>query len=252
MIGEERPAIELRSVDKAFGHTVVYRNLDLTVRRGETMAVMGPSGSGKSVLLRLVTGLVRPDAGMVLVGGEDIVPLDEHALRPVRRKLGLVFQGAALFDSLTVAQNVAWGLREHYRWPPELLRKRVAECLERVGLPGTEHLMPAELSGGMKKRVGIARALAPGPEVFLYDEPTTGLDPANTRRVCELIQGLQAELHVTSVVITHDIHSAVSVSQRIGLVEQRRIGLVVDVETALRAPPPALEAFMQGTSREGA
>ena len=222
----------LRDLHKSFGSREVLRGSSLEVPEGETVARIGYARTGKSVAIKHT--------------------LDRPSLFRLRERIGYVSQCAALFDSLTVAQNVAWGLREHYRWPPELLRKRVAECLERVGLPGTEHLMPAELSGGMKKRVGIARALAPGPEVFLYDEPTTGLDPANTRRVCELIQGLQAELHVTSVVITHDIHSAVSVSQRIGLVEQRRIGLVVDVETALRAPPPALEAFMQGTSREGA
>jgi phospholipid/cholesterol/gamma-HCH transport system ATP-binding protein len=244
--GSDGFVVEIQGVDKRFDEHVVYRGLNLQVRRGETLAVLGPSGSGKSVMLKLIIGLIKPDAGRIVVDGEDIVPLDEEGLRPVRRKAGMLFQGAALFDSLTVAENVAYGLREHYRWTAEQVRARVAECLEWVGLPGIELMHPADLSGGMKKRVGLARALAPGPEVILYDEPTTGLDPANTRRVNELIVDLQRRLRVTSLVITHDITSALAVCDRVALIEREHIELVTDREAAQRTPPPGLWHFMRG------
>jgi phospholipid/cholesterol/gamma-HCH transport system ATP-binding protein len=244
MSGEE--IIALRGVDKRFDDHVVYRGLDLAVLRGETLAVLGPSGAGKSVMLKLIIGLHKPDAGSILVDGQDVAPLPEAALRPVRRKVGMLFQGAALFDSLSVGDNVAYGLREHFKWPTARLRSRVAECLESVGLPGIERMPPAALSGGMKKRVGLARALAPGPEVILYDEPTTGLDPTNTLRINELIRQLQRQLRVTSMVITHDIDSALAVSDRLALIERERIALVIDKETAARSPPVELSRFMRG------
>jgi phospholipid/cholesterol/gamma-HCH transport system ATP-binding protein len=239
-------AIEVRGVDKAFGDLVVFDGLELDVRRGESLTVLGGSGTGKSVLLKLLIGLHKPEAGSILVDGTDVVTLDERALRPVRRKLGMVFQGAALFDSMSVGDNVAYGLHEHFRLSEPEIRARVAQCLEWVGLPGIEALEPAALSGGMKKRVGLARALAAGPDVILYDEPTTGLDPANSRRINELIVGLKDRLAVTSVIITHDIENALEVSDRIALLSHRRIGLVVDAEVARHAPPPELEAFMRG------
>jgi phospholipid/cholesterol/gamma-HCH transport system ATP-binding protein len=238
--------ILIEGVTKRFGPHVVFDGLDLEIRRAETFTVVGPSGSGKSVLLKLIVGLLKPEAGRIRVGDTQVVPLTERQLRPIRRRVGMVFQGAALFDSMSVGENVAYGVREHFDWPPERVRERVAECLEQVGLPGSERMAPADLSGGMKKRVGLARALAPGPEVVLYDEPTTGLDPANTGRINELIVSLKERLHVTQVVITHDIASAVAVSDRVGLVSGRRIPLVVDVETARRTPPPALAAFIRG------
>jgi phospholipid/cholesterol/gamma-HCH transport system ATP-binding protein len=239
-------AVELSGVTKAFGAKRVFDGIDLTVRRGETMAVIGPSGVGKSVLLKLIIGLHQADAGRIVVGGVDVTRLDEPALREVRRKVGMLFQGSALFDSLSVGENVAYGLREHYRWPEDKVQARVAECLESVGLPGTEAMRPADLSGGMKKRVGLARALAPGPEIILYDEPTTGLDPSNTRRINELIASLQEKLGVTSLVITHDMASALAVADRVALLEQRKIALVVDGAAAEASPPPALERFMRG------
>jgi phospholipid/cholesterol/gamma-HCH transport system ATP-binding protein len=238
-------AIEVRGVNKAFGDNVVFEGVDLTIVRGETMTVLGPSGTGKSVLLKLIIGLMKPDAGQIRVGDVDVVPLKEDGLREVRRKVGMLFQGSALFDSMSVGENVGYALR-NAGLPLERIRARVAECLEWVGLPGLETMRPADLSGGMKKRVGLARALAPGPEVILYDEPTTGLDPSNTRRITELIVGLQEKLGVTSVVITHDIEAAYAVSDRIGLLAGRRIGLITDVETARRTPPPRLEAFIRG------
>ena len=239
-------AITISDVRKAFGDNVIYDGLDLEVRRGETLTVVGPSGSGKSVLLKLIIGLHQPDRGRIVVGGLEVTKLDEAHMREVRRKAAMLFQGAALFDSMSVGENVAYGLYEHFDWPGDKVRARVAECLEWVGLPGIEAMRPADLSGGMKKRVGLARALAPGPEIILYDEPTTGLDPTNTRRINELILSLQEKLGVTSVVITHDIASALAVSDRLALVRDRKIALVVDEAVAESSPPEALARFMQG------
>jgi phospholipid/cholesterol/gamma-HCH transport system ATP-binding protein len=239
-------AVELAGVQKAFGDKRIYESLDLTVQRGETMTVLGPSGVGKSVMLKLIIGLHHPDAGRILVDGENVAVMDEEQLRKLRRKVGMLFQGAALFDSMSVGDNVAYGLWEHFHWPADRVRARVAECLEWVGLPGIEKMRPADLSGGMKKRVGLARALAPGPEVILYDEPTTGLDPTNTRRINELIVSLQEKLGVTSMVITHDIEAALAVTDRIALLERGRIALIVDSAEASATPPPALERFMHG------
>jgi phospholipid/cholesterol/gamma-HCH transport system ATP-binding protein len=239
-------AVEIRGVAKTFGALEVYRDLDLQARRGETLAVLGPSGSGKSVLLKLIMGLLKPDGGRVIVDGVDVTDLDEHALRTVRRRVGMLFQGAALFDSMTVGDNVAYGLYEHFFWPRARVEARVAECLDAVGLPGTERMWPSALSGGMRKRVGLARAIAPGPDLMLYDEPTTGLDPANARRINALIGSIKEKLGATSLVITHDIDSAFAVSDRIGLVTARRIPLVIGIDEARSAPPPPLSAFVRG------
>jgi phospholipid/cholesterol/gamma-HCH transport system ATP-binding protein len=243
-------AVELRGVCKRFGPQIVYEGLDLQVRRGETLTVLGPSGSGKSVLLKMLIGLIRPDAGEILIDDVDVPRLDERELRRLRRKVGMLFQGAALFDSMTVGDNVAYGLREHYRWDEQRIAARVAECLDWVGLPGTASMSPADLSGGMKTRVGLARALAPGPEIMLYDEPTTGLDPANLRRIDELIVSLQTRLHMTSIVITHDIASAFAVSDRIALIRDHRIPLVTEASLARQSAPPELETFVRGDEQE--
>jgi phospholipid/cholesterol/gamma-HCH transport system ATP-binding protein len=243
--------VQLSGVHKRFGDKVIYRGLDLAVKRGETLTVLGPSGVGKSVMLKLLIGLHRADGGRIVVDGNDVGALDDHGLRGLRRKVGMLFQGAALFDSMTVGENVAYGLREHFEWPDAKLKARVAECLSWVGLPDTEALRPADLSGGMKKRVGLARALAPGPEVILYDEPTTGLDPGNTRRINELIVSLQERLGVTSIVITHDMAAALEVADRVALLERGRIELLVDVEEAQKSPPRQLEQFMNGEEGEG-
>ncbi|MDB4968486.1 MAG: Methionine transporter ATP-binding protein [Myxococcales bacterium] len=238
--------VELKGVQKRFGDKTIYESLDLAVRKGETLTVVGPSGVGKSVLLKLIIGLHRPDAGEVIVEGQNVAAMEEDALREVRRKVGMLFQGAALFDSMSVGENVAYGLYEHYRWPEDKVRARVTECLSWVGMPGIEEMRPADLSGGMKKRVGLARALAPGPEVILYDEPTTGLDPTNTRRINELIASLQKKLGVTSIVITHDMDSALAVSDRLALLEHGRIALTIDGDRAKQSPPEALARFMRG------
>lgn len=238
--------VQLDKVQKRFGDKVIYESLDLQIRKGETFTVLGPSGVGKSVMLKLLIGLHRADSGKVTVVGKDVGGLEEDELREIRRKVAYLFQGAALFDSMSVGENVAYGLREHYKWPAEKVKARVAECLSWVGLPDVEAQRPSDLSGGMKKRVGLARALAPGPEVILYDEPTTGLDPTNTRRINELIVSLQEKLGVTSIVITHDMGTALSVSDRIGLLEKGRITLTVDADEAEKSPPERLSRFMQG------
>jgi len=236
--------VELSGVDKRFGEKVVYRDLSLEVRRGETLALVGPSGVGKSVLLKLIIGLHRVDRGQIFFDGVDVTPLHDAELRLLRRRVGMLFQGSALFDSLDVGENIAYGLREHYDWSERRIRERVAECLSWVGLPGIERLAPADLSGGMKKRVGLARVLAPGPELILYDEPTTGLDPANFRRIDELIVAMREKLGVTSIVITHDMACVFAVADRVGLVTQHRVPFVVDVRAA--RDTPELQRFVQG------
>lgn len=227
------PAIRLAGVRKTFDSQAVLQGVDLEVAPGETITIIGGSGTGKSVLLRLVIGLIKPDAGQIWIDGEEITPLPEAKLLPIRRKVGMLFQGSALFDSLTVAENVAFPLREHTGMEEGEIRDRVREVLELVGLPGVEEKEPAELSGGMKKRVGLARAIALQPRIILYDEPTTGLDPSNIEKITELITNLKEKLGVTSVVVTHDMQSAFKVSDRIAMLHQGRIavaGTVAEIE----------------------
>ncbi|MDH5492494.1 MAG: ATP-binding cassette domain-containing protein, partial [Myxococcales bacterium] len=188
--------IEFRSVRKAFGDHLVYRDLNLELHAGESLTVIGGSGQGKSVMLRMLIGLLRPDGGTIHFDGRLISSLEERDFRPIRRRIGMLFQGGALFDSLSVAENVAYGLREHLSLDERTLRARVEEALEAVGLPGSGDLWPADLSGGMKKRVALARAIAIRPDVLLYDEPTTGLDPINVNRINALILHLKRSLDV--------------------------------------------------------
>jgi phospholipid/cholesterol/gamma-HCH transport system ATP-binding protein len=217
-------SLALQGVYKRFGRKDVLCGLDLAVRSGETFTILGGSGSGKSVSLKHMIGLLRPDRGRVWFEGRDVTDLSELEWVEVRKQMGFVFQGAALFDSISVYENVAYPLREHRSSAPEPeVAARVRFCLEAVDLAGSERLMPAELSGGMRKRVGVARAIALEPHVILYDEPTTGLDPANSRRVGELIRALQERLGVTSVVVTHDLGVCFDVSDRIGLLKAGRI-----------------------------
>lgn len=219
------PAIRLAGVRKSFDSLAVLQGVDLAVAPGETITIIGGSGTGKSVLLRLIIGLLKPDAGRIWIDGEEITGRPEAGLVPIRRKVGMLFQGAALFDSLTVAENVAFPLREHTRMSEAAIRERVREVLDLVGLPGVEEKEPAELSGGMKKRVGLARAIALQPRIILYDEPTTGLDPSNTEKIAELIMDLKEKLGVTSVVVTHDMHTAFKVSDRLALLHHGRIAV---------------------------
>lgn len=245
------PAVLVAGVWKGFGGTPVLRGIDLTVPRGSTVTVMGGSGSGKTVLLRLVAGLVKPDRGRIRVLDVDTVPLREEALLVLRRRMGFVFQGAALFDSLTVRENVAYPLREHARLSEAAIVRRVRRLLERVGLgPEVEDRLPAELSGGMKKRVGIARALALDPELVLYDEPTAGLDPTNARLITELVSGLRTEgASETAMIVTHDFDFARVVSDLVAVLVDGCIAQLGTPDEILRSDRPAVRAFLGGRQR---
>ncbi len=215
--------IELKDIFKSFGTQQVLKGLNLGIPRGQTTVIIGRSGGGKSVMLKHMIGLIKPDQGQVLVDGQDIVRLNDHQLNEVRRRFGMLFQEAALFDSMTVYDNVAFPLREHARMAEREVREVVAEKLAMVGLPGVENKMPSELSGGMRKRVGLARAIALKPEIILYDEPTTGLDPPLSAAINRLIAETQQKLGVTSVIISHDIEGAYQVGQHIAMLFQGQI-----------------------------
>jgi phospholipid/cholesterol/gamma-HCH transport system ATP-binding protein len=243
----EPALLELTGVTKTFHGRIVLDRIDLRVRRGEALAVLGASGSGKSVLLKLVLGLIKPDRGEIRFDGQDLVPLDEEALYPVRARMSMLFQGGALFDSLSVGENVAYPLRLRGRGEPEIAA-RVRERLALVGLGGLEAMFPAELSGGMRKRVALARAIAGEPELVLYDEPTTGLDPLGARRIDDLVRGLQRRLAVSSVVVTHDLASACVVADRIALLGNGRIEAVMATADFLRSDLPAIRELREATS----
>ncbi|MFH1434540.1 MAG: ABC transporter ATP-binding protein [Pseudomonadota bacterium] len=240
--------IEFRNVHKAFGDNSVYTGLDLCVHRGETITVIGGSGSGKSVLLKILIGLIEPDEGEVWFDGERVT--SEKQLFEVRKRVSMLFQGAALFDSMPVAENIAYPLREHFSLSDAEIEKRVAEKLRMVGLEGLEDQFPAELSGGMKKRVALARAIATEPDVILYDEPTTGLDPINANRINHLIRQMQRMLSVTSIVVTHDMQSAFSVSDRIAMLYDRRIPVVDTVDNIMSSAIPEVRNFIEGRFEE--
>ena len=242
----EGPAAELRGVFKSFEGNRVLQGLDLAVRAGESLTIIGGSGTGKSVLLRLIIGLLKPDVGQILLEGQDIVPLRERELLRVRRKVGMVFQGSALFDSLSVEENVAYALREHTDWDGERIRARVREALDLVGLNDVERMQPAELSGGMRKRVAVARAIALPPRILLYDEPTTGLDPSNVEKVNELILDLKHKLGVTSVVVTHDMPSALKVSDRLAMLREGRIAAIGSPEEIQATHHSLIRDFIEG------
>jgi len=217
------PAIRITQVSKAFAAQTVLDRVDLQVARGETLVVLGRSGTGKSVLLRLLIGLQRPDSGSIQVLGQEITELSATALYEVRKKIGFVFQNSALYDSLTVAENVAFPLKHHGHLTPGQRRERAVELLSRVGMAEAAAKMPTEISGGMKKRVGLARALALEPELMLYDEPTAGLDPITSGEINELILKLQKDHAMSSIVVTHEIHSAEAIADRVALLNEGRI-----------------------------
>lgn len=238
--------ISFKNVSKSFGTNHVIKNLSLDINEGETITIIGGSGSGKSVLLKLLLGVLKPDSGSILFKGRDVTKMDEWEIVDVRKNIGMLFQGSALFDSLTVKENIAYPLREHFRYPIEKIKEIVKLKLDLVGLAGIQNMMPSDLSGGMKKRVGLARAIATDPSVILYDEPTTGLDPANTMRINRLIIELQRRLHVTSIVVTHDMTSAFLVSDRIALLYNRAIEFVGTPVDAKRSSNIVVQNFIQG------
>ena len=242
------PFVEFRGVHKAYGRKNVLRGADLTVYRGEVLVILGGSGSGKSVTLRHMLGLEAPDAGRVLVEEEDITDFPEEDLYRVRKKFGMLFQSGALFDSMTVFENVAFPLREHTEMGDEEIARAVRERLELVNLPGAEHLMPVDLSGGMRKRVGLARSIVLDPKMILYDEPTTGLDPITAQKINELIIDLQSKLNVTSVVVTHDIQSAFSVGDRIAFLNRGVFEWVGTMDEARDSAHPMLREFFKASA----
>jgi phospholipid/cholesterol/gamma-HCH transport system ATP-binding protein len=240
--------IEFRDVRKAFGPKVVYEDLNLDIRSGESLTIIGGSGMGKSVMLKMLMGLLPVDEGSIRFDGQEVVGMPLRQISEVRRRVGMLFQGSALFDSLTVRENVAYGLREHLHMSEAEMDARVHESLSAVGLPGIEDMWPADLSGGMKKRVGLARAIAVHPEVLLYDEPTTGLDPINTTRINRLILKLKDSLKVTSVVVTHDMASAFAVSDRIAMIHGGRVIFSGTPDEIRNSQDPHVRDFIEGNA----
>jgi phospholipid/cholesterol/gamma-HCH transport system ATP-binding protein len=215
--------IELRDVHTAFNGQKVHSGINLCIKEGEVMSLIGSSGVGKSVLLKELIGILKPDKGEILVMGRNIVPLKEEELIKIRRNIGILFQGSALFDSLTVYENVAYPLREHTKLKEKEIEEKVREKLGLVGLEGVEQKLPDELSGGMKKRVGLARAIAVEPKIILYDEPTTGIDPINADKINELILDLQNKLGITTIVVTHDLHCVKKITNRLAMLSEGKI-----------------------------
>ena len=240
--------IRLEGVWKAFGEHTVFKDLSLRFRRGETTVVLGASGVGKSVMLKLILGLLKPTRGKVYIDGTEITGLGEWELVPIRSRFGMVFQGAALFDFLTVYENVAFALHEHKKLPEEEVRRIVARRLALVDMEGTENLLPEELSGGMRKRVGLARAIAMDPEVILYDEPTTGLDPVTADTINDLILRCQRELKTTSIVVTHDMASAYKVGDRLVLLHEGAAIADGSPDEIRRHPDIRVQRFIHGNA----
>ena len=247
---DDEPIIRLEKVSKAFGGVQVLRRVDLDVQRGRTTVVIGPSGCGKSVLLKHMVGLLRPDSGRVFVDAQEITHLSERKLMSVRKRIGFLFQGGALFDSMTVAQNICFPLDQHNVGTRQERQERCREVLGLVGLEGLTDRHPEELSGGQKKRVALARALALGPEVILYDEPTTGLDPVRADLINELIRHLNQKLQTTSVVVTHDMTSARKVGDRILMLHEGRFILDTVPDRLDQVEDPVVRRFVLGQASD--
>lgn len=240
--------IEVCNLAKSFGSHKILEGVSFRIERGESVVIIGRSGGGKSVLLKHLIALLKPDSGQVRIDGEDIVPLNERQLLRVRRKFGMLFQGAALFDSMTVADNIAFAFRREGVLPEEEIAHRVAHVLDLVDLPGIEAKNPSELSGGMRKRVGLARAIVYHPQIVLYDEPTTGLDPIASDSIDKLILRVRDRLQVTSVVVTHDMRSARRLGQKILMLHERRIYAEGKPQEIFDSKDPIVKQFVEGTS----
>lgn len=238
--------IRIVDLHKSFGLKRVLQGVNLKIEHGETLVVIGQSGSGKSVLIKHLIGLLKPDKGEIFVDGVEITCLKDDELRKITRKFGMLFQGAALFDSMTVAQNVGFGLERYTGYPAEKIEKLVKESLAKVGLQGAENLMPHELSGGMKKRAGLARAIAYQPEIILYDEPSTGIDPIRADAINDLINIMKKELEVTSIVITHDMVSSYKVADRMAMLHGGRIIEIGNPEEIKSSKNPVVQQFIHG------
>jgi len=244
------PIIELRNVNKAFDRLVVLRDFSLSIEEGKSIVVIGASGTGKSVLLKHIVGLLKPDSGEVFFDGQRIDTLAERDLVPIRQQFGFLFQMSALFDSLTVADNIAFPLREHTNKPPEEIADIVQIKLGLVGLPDVGKKMPGQLSGGQRKRVALARAIALGPRVLLYDEPTTGLDPIRSDVINELILKLQASLNVTSITVTHDMQSAFKIADRIVMLDEGKIVFDGTPRQIQEESNPVVRRFVEGDASD--
>ena len=238
--------IEISGVEKNLNGNMVLRGVNLRIEKGSTCVIIGRSGCGKSVLLKHIVGILKPDKGRIAIEGKDIAFLTEKDLDALRLKIGLVFQGGALFDSMNVGENVGFGLIEHGRMPQEEILNRVEESLGMVGLSGISNLMPSDLSGGMKKRVALARALCIKPEIILYDEPTTGLDPISADSINELIKNLHDKINVTSVVVTHDMKSAYKIGDQIAMLYQGKIISEGTPQEILDTKDPIVNQFING------
>lgn len=248
--------IKIRNLRKSFKTAKVLQGLDLDIQKGETLVILGPSGVGKSVLLKHIIGLVKPDSGYVEVDGVNVTDLSGPKLLKAIKQMGMLFQGAALFDSMTIGENTGFYLSEHSdpqtdeRASKEEIRNRVDEALNMVGLEGTQDKMPGELSGGMRKRAGLARLIVYRPEILLYDEPTTGLDPITSMQINELIVQTQKQLKATSIVVTHDITSALYVGDRLALLRDGKIAHIGDPDTFIKIDDPIIEFLRKSISQD--
>lgn len=242
------PMIAVRGLTKKFGRQEILRGIDLTVARGETLGIIGRSGGGKSVLLKLIIGLMQPDAGEIWIDGENIIGLSERKLAAIRQKVGILFQGGALFDSMTVEENIAFPLHEAGERDPKVVREKVSEILEVIELEGEQQKMPVNLSGGMKKRVGLARSIIRRPSCILYDEPTSGLDPIVSDSINRLIRRLQERFRITSIVVTHDMKSAFHVADHIAYLHEGRIYFYGTPKELEVSSDPLIQDFLLGRS----
>ena len=242
--------IEISGLHKSFGNAPVLQGVNLTIKDSERVVIIGGSGCGKSVLLRHIAGLLKPERGSLKIDGQDVVPLSERQLTPIRKKIGVLFQGSALFDSLDVFHNVAFSLLEQRTLSEADIRERVAEILEVVGMSGQESKKPAELSGGMRKRIGLARAVISRPKILLYDEPTTGLDPQIADSINHLILKMSNNFNVTSIVVTHDMVSAYMVGNRIAMLHDGKILVSGAPDEIQKNPNPIVQHFIHGVSED--
>lgn len=238
--------IDIVALEKSFRGTKVLDGVDLDLPEGKITVIIGPSGTGKSVLLKNILGLIRPDRGQILIDGRDIIAMDAFELNAVRKNFGVCFQDAALFDSMTVGDNVGFPFTVHTKLPPEEIRTRVADLLREVGLSGIEGKLPSQISGGMRKRVGLARAIALGPQVLLFDEPTTGLDPVMSNAITALIREVQIKTQATSLVISHDIQGALSLADHMAMIYKGRIVCAGEPRVFQETADPLVRQFMQG------